>query len=359
MTIALSKPLLVPVFKEKEATVGELSPFSVDKNLVKEYLEWIGNKRILLAEFPSLNVPKINKIDHALEKGKFKPDGKRPPMDSLRLLASEVDSQLEGYDGLDRVDDRIIHFKKISVRPKSEEDFNKVQEKIEKVKEAKDRDELKSEYWEQYDKGEISREELTSRLEKLSEENPHEEQLGENFKITKKLANHYYLPLILSEDEKQSYLTHIIDVDSEVEFLKALESCLDGENELFESFDWWFFSKIDETVDDVYIPYRKGSERNEKFRPDFVFWFKKSSKLHILFVDPKSYEFSEYLNKINGYQDFFEKVGQTGETKSFEKDGLEVTVHLALYTEDKEKVPRGEHKQYWHDSIESILATLR
>ncbi|KXB05402.1 hypothetical protein AKJ49_00890 [candidate division MSBL1 archaeon SCGC-AAA382A03] len=44
-------------------------------------------------------------------------------------------------------------------------------------------------------------------------------------------------------------------------------------------------------------------------------------------------------------------------TKSFEKDDLDVTVHLALYTEDKEEVPRGEHKRYWHDSIKSILAT--
>ncbi len=46
------------------------------------------------------------------------------------------------------------------------------------------------------------------------------------------------------------------------------------------------FSKIDETLDEVYIP-------------DFIFWLKKDNNYFIVFIDPKSTEFTKYQNKIH------------------------------------------------------------
>jgi len=42
----------------------------------------------------------------------------------------------------------------------------------------------------------------------------------------KYLANHYYLPVIVSETEKIDYLNHIINVDSEVRFIEQLKNIL-------------------------------------------------------------------------------------------------------------------------------------
>lgn len=57
------------------------------------------------------------------------------------------------------------------------------------------------------------------------------EQAG-NFEIKnqkikiKYLANHYYLPVIVSETEKIDYLNHIINVEGEVRFIEQLEEYL-------------------------------------------------------------------------------------------------------------------------------------
>ncbi len=71
----------------------------------------------------------------------------------------------------------------------------------------------------------------------------------------KYIPNHYYLPLILSEDEKVDYITHIIKTESEVKFIEVLESYLSRDDNKFKSFDWWMFSKIDNYLDEIYIPY--------------------------------------------------------------------------------------------------------
>ena len=69
----------------------------------------------------------------------------------------------------------------------------------------------------------------------------------------------YYIPLILSEtnstEEKVSYIRHIIKTPSEVRFVEDLENYLAKEDNKFKEFDWWMFSKLDESLDEVYIPY--------------------------------------------------------------------------------------------------------
>ncbi|MHB8280302.1 MAG: hypothetical protein ACYDIA_22010 [Candidatus Humimicrobiaceae bacterium] len=45
----------------------------------------------------------------------------------------------------------------------------------------------------------------------------------------KYLANHYYLPVVVSEKEKVDYLNHIIDVESEIKFIEQFEEYLKKE----------------------------------------------------------------------------------------------------------------------------------
>jgi hypothetical protein len=58
----------------------------------------------------------------------------------------------------------------------------------------------------------------------------------------------------------------------------------------------------------VYIPYyNPNSSRIERFKPDFIFWFRKGYKYLILFLDPKGTEHTANYRKIDGYKEFFEK----------------------------------------------------
>lgn len=68
-----------------------------------------------------------------------------------------------------------------------------------------------------------------------------------------------------------------------------------------------FLSKIDETLDEVYIPYyRPKTNRTEKLKPDFIFWLKKGNDYTILFIDPKGTEYTDAYRKIDGYSKIFE-----------------------------------------------------
>jgi len=116
------------------------------------------------------------------------------------------------------------------------------------------------------------------------------------------LANHYYLPVIIPDQEKTNYLTHIINVESEIEFMEGLKNYLKTSDNVFSKFDWWMFSKLDETLDEVYIPYYNSKTNGiSKFKPDFIFWMQKDNRYLILFIDPKGTEHTDAYRKIDGY----------------------------------------------------------
>ena len=67
------------------------------------------------------------------------------------------------------------------------------------------------------------------------------------------------------------------------------------------------FSKLDQTLDEVHIPYYNPKENNmAKFKPDFIFWMQKGNEYVILFVDPKGTEHADGYRKIDGYSRIFE-----------------------------------------------------
>ena len=154
--------------------------------------------------------------------------------------------------------------------------------------------------------------------------------------------------MILSEKEKVDYIKHIIKRESEVKFVEKLEEYLEKENNLFEKFDWWFFSKIDEDLDEVYIPwYDPKSHSIRKFKPDFIFWLCKGKNYHIVFVDPKSISFTDYEYKVDWYKKLFEN-------KEFDSPEKNYKIKVSLYLYTKEKVPQG-YKKYWFENIEKVL----
>ncbi len=74
---------------------------------------------------------------------------------------------------------------------------------------------------------------------------------------------HYYIPLLLKKNTKE--FKHIVKVISEIEFLKELQKYTEQKNNKLNDCEWWYFSKLDENIDDIKIPYfdsKKGDYRN-------------------------------------------------------------------------------------------------
>ena len=170
------------------------------------------------------------------------------------------------------------------------------------------------------------------------------------------VANHYYVPVILAHNEKIDYIRHIIRTPSEVRFLQQLVAYSQSNGNALDTFDWWMFSKLDETLDDVHLPYYDPeANRIRQFKPDFVFWLQRGNDYHVVFVDPKGTAHSAYQRKVDDYKRLFEE--PSGQRKVFTVDNLRVQVSLALYTEDRSLVGQG-YADYWADHPGMVFERL-
>ncbi len=166
---------------------------------------------------------------------------------------------------------------------------------------------------------------------------------------------HYYLPLIVAENEGADFIQHIVRTPSERKFLRQLEGYLKHHTGTLGDADWWMFSKLDETLDTVTVPYYDAQvNRLRDFKPDFIFWLQKGSDYRIAFVDPKGTAFAGYERKVDGYKHLFEVEGKR---KVLSYNGLSVQVSLHLFTADK-SITGQQYRPYWFDSIPDLAAAM-
>jgi hypothetical protein len=261
----------------------------------------------------------------------------------------------EEFEKLKELEEEIKHFENIKV---SFKDISELNKKIEKVKQYRDPSVIEQELDEKFESGAITKKEYKKGIKQtaLMVKKEQAEYDGKKIKI-KYTTNHYYLPLILSgEKERVKYIKHIIQTPSEVNFVNRLEGYLQRSDHKFKDFDWWLFSKLDESLDDVYIPYYN-PKRNDisRFNPDFIFWLQKGDDYFIVFIDPKGTEHTDYERKIDGYKRVFENDGE--EKKVINYDKLKTKVYAFLYTDDSSKLSQG-YKRYWFDNIGDVLSKL-
>jgi len=165
------------------------------------------------------------------------------------------------------------------------------------------------------------------------------------------------MPVLLSDSQKIDFISHIIRHPSEVRFINDLEEYISQDGNKFSNFDWWVFSKIDENVDEIYIPYfDPEANRLRYFYPDFIFWLKKDKNYYIVFADPKGIKHTEFEHKIEGFKKIFEDT--QGKPRTFPYNDLKVRVYLFLYTEDQSLLPDG-YKAYWLDNPEAIVERIK
>lgn len=345
--------LLIPVYKESDKIFAEEKKpqkYAINKddfNLAKSMFNYIGPK-ILLTKY-ECNVSVLEKVKESLEMPEQYFDFEEtrtisePGLLIGRILNyfSVRDQEFEKFK---KLENEIVHFRRIKFSDGDE--YEHIKKKIDEIKQYPEK---QNQLNEQY--GKMPMEEFTRKQMSLFEAQNFEYK-GKKLKI-KYIQNHYYIPLIVSEDDKVDYLNHIIDVESEVKFIEQLENYLQEENNVFKEFDWWVFSKLDQTLDEVHIPYYNPKENSmAKFKPDFIFWMQKGNKYIILFVDPKGTENTDGLRKIDGYYRLFEN-------KKYSFNSFEVSTYILLNPAHGgiAGVPEN-YRKYWFDNFNDFEKQL-
>ena len=364
-----SHPLLIPVYRKLDGhlLVEQREPrrFEIQSSesaLLKEYVDYLGDERLLLARH-GMTPQQIGLLEQTLETPEtyFNSNTTRK-YGNVEILLPRLTQYFDiiprGVEGFKPLEDEINHFKHIRVLLKDIQELQELQKKIDAVKLYKDPAAQEAKLKRQLRDGALDIDGYTLAVKGLARTEPAEtfDHNGHRLHI-KNIASHYYLPLLLSDDDRIDYISRIIRVASEIRFVNQLEAYLKEPDNLFKQYDWWMFSRAEETVDKITIPYYDPTQnRVRDFHPDFVFWLVKDKTYTILFVDPKGMTASNYQHKIDGYKELF-RDGQTGAYHVFKYNGFKVKVALALYTTDSNQAPQ-EYKEYWYDTPKGILQRL-
>ena len=346
--------LLIPVYKTTENIVAETQKYTISKDnldLTAQFYELIGDKIALVKYDCEPKVLEKAKETFSQKEQYYSLDTSHTPLNPELILGrifNYLHVQSKEVDGFKMLENEIVHFKRIKFI--DGEKYDEIRKKVDTVskypKEKEDADKLY---------GIVPKEDYDRKQAALIST---EEFEINNQRITiEYLANHYYLPVIIPEKEKTNYLTHIINVESERKFMKELKDYLKNPDNVFSQFDWWMFSKVDETLDEVYIPYYNPKTNSiSKFKPDFIFWMQKGNRYLILFIDPKGTEHTDAYRKIDGYSKIFETPDK--KSKKFTYGKYTVTTKLLLKPKQGEAGVLDAYKPYWFDNFNSLKEKL-
>ncbi len=357
-----NKLLLIPVYRPlKRASLIEeldlrqkLELSNEDYDLLERFLQYVQDDRIIMLKY---NTDPI-KVRLIREKRNIK------QVKTTKKSLRNIDLIFKSYfdylnleetrlDGFKILEDEIRHFENIKVYLENIEDLKNVIKKTSQYIEPSRVERLKKELMQKLSSGEISLEQYTEEIEKISQQKTSQAEFKDL--AIKYITEHYYIPLIMSKDDKIKYIKHIINVKSEVKFIEDLEKYL-SKNNKFKEFDWWMFSKMDENLDEVHIPYYNTNiNKIARFIPDFVFWLKKGQDYYIVFVDPKGTEYTDAERKIDGFERIFM---ENGKSKIFQYNDLKVRVKL-LYRTDKKEKSTEKYSNYWFEDIDEMFELIK
>jgi len=330
--------LLIPVYKEID-NCSIFTKFNIASETLEKVRRYCGglDKNLMLLK----NKMSVWKLNLAIEKiqnyslFQIRSENVYYDMNFLFQQIMEIACiKRKIVDGVKKLENEIIHFKHIKVFNLSDEETELLEDKIKKVKNFVriERKELKK----QFAKGKVGIDKVVELTTARAEE-----EFKKVLKL-KKIINHYYLPLIYSEDEKINYVSHIIYHPSEVKFIKNLDNCISKLSE--DKNTQWMFCKINETLDKVCLPYFCTKDNSyKKFFPDFIFWIKNKSNYKIIFIDPKGTSYTDYENKVDDFEKLF---FENNRPKVFVYKDMKITFALQLVARDISTVGE-KYRSYW------------
>ncbi|GAA8544429.1 DEAD/DEAH box helicase family protein [Helicobacter pylori] len=325
--------LFVPCYRKEQTNALKISPsasFKMSaKNFkdLKEYFHLMSEKHFILKH--EIYDPKdYATLKDMIQKAHFKKVSTWHYKD-LDYMISEIKGKLypnqkvpkDEFNALDN--EKIVHFKRIKVKADKQEALIKT---IQEVKEHAplDKETLRI----KIAQGEID----PYDTDKYKQDKTFEVDGAELLK----LKEHYYTPLIKAKD--CDWLKHVVKVKSEIDFLQELQD-QETTKTLQANYDFWAFSKIDEHLDNLFIPYfNNAAER--RFFPDFIFWLQKGGTQIICFIDPKGSKHTDYEHKADAYKLFKDKIFNPKNDPN-----LKIKVVLKFYG-DKDRVG-DNYRDYW------------
>ena len=326
--------LLIPVYKKQEQRQS-LAKFYIAQdslNKFQSYFATLSEQTLLIKYHLSFKNAKFF-IENIKNLFQIKKENVYSNMNFLlNQLLDHISIQNKVVDSIKALENEIIHFQHVKVINFKEKEIESFKKKIAGIKKNQTEEELKNLLKDR----KITIDDDTEKIKNLNN------NIEETFKVKiKYIAQHYYLPVIYSEQEKIDCITHIIKIESEVKFIKKLEEEI-SKNEFQCK---WMFSKIDESLDQFYIPYFC-HEQNvyRKYFPDFIFWLKQDNRYKIIFIDPKGTSYTKNQTKIDEFEKLFLENRQP---KTFRFQNLEITFDLKFVTDDLNQVVGNKYKNYW------------
>ncbi|GAA8781450.1 DEAD/DEAH box helicase family protein [Helicobacter pylori] len=329
--------LFVPCYRKEPTSILELpenASFKMsEKNFkdLKEYFNLMSEKHFILKH--EIYDPKdYEELKKMIQKAHFKKVSTWHYKD-LDYMIAEIKGKLypnqkvpkDEFNALDN--EKIVHFKRIKVKADKQEELIKT---LQEVKEHAplDKETLRI----KIAQGEIDLDDIEKHKQ------------GKTFEVDGaellKLKEHYYTPLIKAKD--CDWLKHVVKVKSEIDFLQELQD-QETTKTLQENYDFWGFSKIDEHLDNLFIPYIGEHATERRFFPDFIFWLQKGDTQIICFIDPKGIIISDYQLKADAYKLFKNKIFNPKNDPHCKIKKIKVV--LKFYG-DKDRVG-GNYRDYW------------
>ncbi|GAA7049601.1 DEAD/DEAH box helicase family protein [Helicobacter pylori] len=339
--------LFVPCYRKEPTSIlkiPENASFKMsEKNFkdLKEYFNLMSEKHFILKH--EIYDPKdYTQLKDMIQKAHFKKVSTWHYKD-LDYMIAEIKGKLypnqkvpkDEFNALDN--EKIVHFKRIKVKADKQEALIKT---IQEVKEH----------------APLDKETLIKKIAQ-GEIDPYDTEKHKQDKTFKvddaellKLKEYYYTPLIKAKD--CDWLKHVVKVKSEIDFLQELQD-QETTKTLQANYDFWAFSKIDEHLDNLFIPYiNDAAER--RFFPDFIFWLQKGDTQIICFIDPKGTKISDYQHKADAYKLFKDKIFNPKNDPYFK-----IKVVLKFYG-DRDDVG-DNYRDYWiqKGKLNDFFLTLR
>jgi len=255
--------------------------------------------------------------------------------------------ELEAFSALE-IEKDIVHFRHMGVDKVHAEEIQRRVDRVlySQTPEGKN-DAAKA--WKEVEQLDLDFSEKAQELNRLMEERCLASKQTYNDEVSiEYLARHFYLPVLYSVGNRVDYLTHIIDVPSEREFLEDFKKAVAKSDCPIHSLDWWMFSKLDQYLDSPCIPYYDPKQNKVRsFIPDFIFWGAKGNRYTILFVDPKGMQNEDWRNKVAGYKRLFEDANAP---KEFTHGDWTISVRLCLYNRRRDRGAEGDDTRFWYDN---------
>ncbi len=290
--------LFVPCYRKEQTNALKISPSASfkmsEKNFkdLKEHFHLMSEKHFIL-KHEIYNPKDYTLLKDMIQTAHFKKVSTWHYKD-LDYMISEIKGKLypnqkvpkDEFNALDN--EKIVHFKRVKVRADKKE---KLIQTIQEVKEY----------------APLDKERIKIAQGEIDPYDTEKHKQDRTFKVDDaellKLKEHYYTPLIKAKN--CDWLKHVVKVKSESDFLEEL---LKITKTLQENYDFWAFSKIDEHLDNLFIPYIDNGAAERRFFPDFIFWLQKGGTQIICFIDPKGSKIAEYEHKADAYQLFKDKI---------------------------------------------------